>query len=106
MTEKLTAEEKKIYTAAVAIAGTIFGDTDGTLEHRLETAIACGNLASEDRDALRLLLDAVTGITSDLMDSDTAETIREATVAEAIESAMARPEGHILVDGRRCYVAL
>jgi len=42
----------------------------------------------------------------DLIDSDTGETIRAATVDEAIESfATDTAEGHILVDGRRCYVA-
>lgn len=41
----------------------------------------------------------------DLIDSDTNEPIREATESEAAESVNAGPEGHILVDGRRCYVA-
>ncbi len=40
-----------------------------------------------------------------LYDSKTATVIRPATREEAIESANAGPEGHILVDGRKCYVA-
>jgi hypothetical protein len=42
----------------------------------------------------------------DLIDSETADVIRAATVDEAILSfATDTAEGHILVDGRRCYVA-
>ena len=41
-----------------------------------------------------------------LCDSETCETLRNATVEEAIESVNAGAEGHILVDGRRCYVEL
>jgi hypothetical protein len=40
-----------------------------------------------------------------LYDSETNEEIREATVSEAVESATTAVEGHIYVDGRRCYVA-
>jgi hypothetical protein len=40
-----------------------------------------------------------------LYDSETNERIREATEAEAEESfGCGQPEGHIEVDGRRCYV--
>lgn len=38
-------------------------------------------------------------------DSETANCLRKATDDEAVESATAGAEGHILVDGRRCYVA-
>jgi hypothetical protein len=41
-----------------------------------------------------------------LCDSETCETLRNATIEEAIESVNAGAEGHILVDGRRCYVGL
>lgn len=42
----------------------------------------------------------------DLCDSETNDIIRDATLQETIESALfAGPEGHILVDGRRCYVS-
>ena len=103
---------KKIAAAANSIAGSAFSAAAGTLEERLETAIGWrnlgtdGDLTHEDRDALRRLLDAATGITADLMDADTGDRIRLATVAEAVDSALARPEGHILVAGRRCYVQL
>lgn len=39
-----------------------------------------------------------------LRDSTTNDVIRKATEAEAVESVLAGPEGHILVNGRRCYV--
>ena len=42
--------------------------------------------------------------TGTLCDSTTNETIRAATLRETIESLTASAEGHILVDGRRCYV--
>lgn len=107
-----TTIESQVSIAAKQIAGSIFEDADGTLIERLESAIrhrnigTDGDLTSEDRDALGLLLDVLTGATADLYDSDTANVIREATAEEAIESALARPEGHIAVDGRRCYVSL
>ena len=41
----------------------------------------------------------------DLHDSETNEVIREATADETVESVLSGPEGHILADGRRCYVA-
>jgi hypothetical protein len=41
-----------------------------------------------------------------LCDSQTCETLRNATIEEAIESVNAGAEGHVLVDGRRCYVEL
>ena len=41
----------------------------------------------------------------DLCDSETNEVLREATEDETVESVCAGPEGHILVSGRRCYVA-
>ena len=40
----------------------------------------------------------------DLCDSETNDVIREATEEETVESVCAGPEGHILVEGRRCYV--
>lgn len=33
------------------------------------------------------------------------DVLREATVEETVDSVLAGPEGWILVDGRRCYVA-
>jgi hypothetical protein len=118
------SDEQKIASAAALLAGCIFEDAEGeTLEANLEYCIAWknkgsdGDLTQSDRDGLRLLLNAATGITSDLCDSDTSEVIRPATIAEACESATAGPEGHIAVDWRReggwngedfrrCYVCL
>lgn len=42
----------------------------------------------------------------DLTDSQTGETIRLATVDEAVASLTAAHEGHIEIDGRDCYVSL
>lgn len=45
---------------------------------------------------------------SNLYDSDNNEMIRAATVAERVASDLSEERGehgHILVDGRRCYVA-
>lgn len=42
--------------------------------------------------------------TGTLCDSTTNETIRAATLRETVESLTASAEGHILVDGRKCYV--
>lgn len=109
---EMTTTSATIAQAARQIAGSIFEDAEGTLEQRLEACVAWKNrgmdcdLSYSDRQKLELLYDVATGITSDLYDSDTAEVIREATDAEAIESALAGPEGHIMVDGRRCYVAV
>lgn len=41
----------------------------------------------------------------DLCDSGTGSVIRTATDDEAAESIAAGNEGHIFVDGRKCYVA-
>ena len=40
-----------------------------------------------------------------LIDSELGESFGQATEAEFIESVLASPEGHILVNGMRCYVA-
>ena len=55
------------------------------------------------RDAVARLLAETVG-PFDLRDSETNETVREATADETAESVCAGPEVHILVDGRRCYV--
>ena len=106
-------DEQQIAAAAALLAGCSFEDAGGeTLEANIEYCLALknkgsdGDLTQSDRDGLRLLLDAATGITSDLCDSETTEVIRPATIAEACESATAGPEGHIVIDGRRCYVCL
>lgn len=40
-----------------------------------------------------------------LIDSNTGEPVRPATTAEIIDSLRSGPEGHILVDGRKVFVA-
>lgn len=108
----ITTVEQKVSAAASQIAGAIYDDATGTVSARLHAAYSWtnqgtdGDLTGEDRQALLMLEDVLTGVSSDLMDSDTAEKIRDATEDEAIESALVRPEGHIMVDGRRCYVEL
>ena len=102
-----------IASAAMAIAGCIFEDCEETtLASRLEYCLKWrnygtdGDLTQDDRGALKLLLDAVNGPTSNLCNSETNEIIRPATVEEVCESVMASPEGHIMVDGVRSYVEL
>jgi len=56
------------------------------------------------RDAVARLLHETVG-PFDIRDSETNDDLREATADETAESVCAGPEGHILVDGRRCYVA-
>jgi len=59
---------------------------------------------NDARDAVARLLHETFG-PFDLRDSETNEGLREATEGETAESVLAGPEGHILIDGRRCYVA-
>lgn len=99
-----TRQDTMIADAALSIYPALYDGPANTLEGRIATAILHGKMTSGDRAALELLVDAATGVTSHLMDSDTAEKIRDATIEEAVQSALARPEGHILVDGRRVYV--
>lgn len=109
---KTMTDEQNINRVASMIAGSIFNDAEGTLGDRLQYAIDWENLGTDcdlsgdDRNRLRLLHDAATGVTSDLTDSQTNNVIRTATVAEACASAEEGAEGHITVDGRLCYVAL
>jgi len=106
-------DEQRIAQAAMTIAGCIFEDCDEpTLVAKLRHCCAWRNqgtdddLTQADRDGLRLLLDAAAGIRSNLCDSETGAVIRAATVEEVCESAVAGPEGHIMVDGLQCYVQL
>lgn len=64
------------------------------------------NENSIDDNARRILAAVAAGERVDLVDSETGEVLRAATEEEATASAHAGPEGHILVDGRRCYVQL
>lgn len=57
-------------------------------------------------DARKVLaIRIATFIGVDLIDSETNEVIRRASQDEAAESVAAGHEGHILVAGRKCYVA-
>jgi hypothetical protein len=59
---------------------------------------------SEAQEAVIRLLYATSG-PFDLVDSETTEVMRKATIEESIESVWAGHEGHISVNGRMCYVA-
>jgi hypothetical protein len=58
---------------------------------------------ADARRVLAIRIAAFVGV--DLIDSETNEVIRRAECEEAAESANAGPEGHIMADGRKCYVA-
>ena len=106
-------EEQRIAQAAMTIAGSIFEDCDQpALVDKLRHCCSWRNqgtdddLTHSDREGLRLLLDAARGFCCNLCDSETGVVIRAATVEEVCESAVAGPEGHIMVDGVQCYVEL
>jgi len=106
-------DEQRIARAAMTIAGCIFEDADqSTLAGKLQHCCAWRNqgtdddLTQADRDGLRLLLDAATGLSSNLCDSETGAVIRTPTVEEVCESALAGPTGYIMVNGVQCYVEL
>ena len=105
--------EQRIAQAAMTIAGCIFEDCDQpTLVAKLIHCCTWRNqgtdsdLTQVDREGLRLLLNAVTGIRSNLCNSETGAVIRAATVEEVCESVLAGPEGHIMADGLQCYCEL
>jgi len=58
---------------------------------------------ADARRVLAMRIAAFVGV--DLIDNETNEVIRRAEYEEAAESANAGPEGHIMADGRKCYVA-
>jgi len=110
---KTMNDEQRIAQAAMTIAGCIFEDChQSALRAKLIHCCTWRNqgtdsdLTQVDREGLRLLLNAVAGIRSSLCDSETGAVIRAATVEEVCESAVAGPEGHIMVDGVQCYVEL
>jgi len=72
-------------------------------EDREGLSVLFGDLGSTDLDDLQEALRLATGFPF-LYDSDTADPIRLADRDEIIASIRAGPEGHITVDGRRCYV--
>jgi hypothetical protein len=105
--------EQRIAQAAITIAGCIFEDCDQpTLADKLLHCCRWQNqgtdddLTQEDRDGLRLLLDAVMFLNSNLCNSKTGAVIRTATVEEVCESVLAGLAGQIMVDGVKCYVEL
>ena len=107
------SDEQRIARAAMTIAGCIFEDCDEpTLVAKLRHCSTWRNqgtdddLTHSDREGLWLLLDAATGISSSLCDSETGAVIRTPTVEEVCESVVASIEGHIMVDGVQCYVQL
>jgi predicted TIM-barrel fold metal-dependent hydrolase len=57
---------------------------------------------AQAREVLAARFSCFVGV--DLIDSETNEVIRRATEDEAVQSVQTI-EGHILVDGRKCYVA-
>ena len=57
----------------------------------------------EARNSVARILHQIDGF--HLFGSGNNDEIRLASVEEVVESANAGPEGHILVDGRKCYVA-
>jgi hypothetical protein len=73
-----------------------------------ELAAACWDSTQTEtydaREAVARMLYEIVG-PFDLCDSETNDDIREATDDEAAESVNAGPGGHILVAGRKCYVA-
>jgi len=64
---------------------------------------SCEYSVENARRSVARLINSVQGCS--LFDSETARYIRPASDTEAAESAVSGAEGHILVDGRRCYVA-
>ena len=97
-------DEQRIAQAAMTVAGCIFEDADqSTLVAKLQHCCAWRNqgtdddLTQADRDELRLLLDAATGISSSLCNSETGAVIRTPTVEEVCESVLAGPEGTLLL---------
>jgi hypothetical protein len=69
--------------------------------------LSSGHNGEFGRDEIRYT-DGTFKLVGDLIDSDTNETLRNATVHEQLASDASEERGqhgHIKVDGRRCYVA-
>jgi len=100
----------KLVSLAIRIAGCdYFADfglhksDESAVLSAIETARANAMYTGLQANALTLLLAAYSG-TAELCDEN-GDTIRLATMAEAVESGLASYEGVILVGGKRCYVA-
>jgi len=99
----------ELTSLAISIIGSDrFDDVDTSGEDQITSRVQAaidatdGDLTGLQKNALRLLL-AAYNCDADLCD-ETGDTIRVATMAEAVESGLASYEGVILVNGRRCYV--
>jgi len=95
--------------------GGLVGACDAFAQNTIDSVLDDGYTGEDAMDAAngfsKLFQEKVarllheTAGTFNLVDSDTNEDIRHATAEEVIESVNAGHEGHILVDGRKCYVA-
>jgi len=108
---------KELVSLAISIIGSDrFDDVDAsdfgdmaTLEDQITSRIQAaidanaGDLTRFQKNALRLLLSAYDE-TAELCD-ESGDTIRLATMGEAVESGLASDEGWITVDDVACYVA-
>jgi hypothetical protein len=99
----------ELVSLAISIIGSDrFDDADASDEDQITSRIQAaidanaGDLTRFQKNALRLLLSAYDE-TAELCD-ESGDTIRLATMGEAVESGLASDEGVILVGGRRCYV--
>jgi len=107
-TSKNTLAE--LVSRAISIVGSDrFDDVDASdkdqITSRIQAAIDAnaGDLDRFQKNALRLLLSAYHE-TAELCD-EANNTIRLATMCEAVESGLASDEGWIAVDDVKCYVA-
>ena len=98
-TNLTTAETQAIVYAARRVVGTAWEYLDSdTLKGKLTEAIA-----DQHNDRLEVLLALVDGVRYDLCD-ESGDTIRKATIAEAVTSLMLGPEGFVTVGGQTRYV--
>jgi hypothetical protein len=106
-TNENTLEE--LVSLAISIIGSDrFDDVDPDVEEQVTDRIEMmintlvGDLTQRQKKALGLLLLAYDE-TAELCD-ETGDTIRVATMSEAVESGLASDEGWITVDDETCYV--
>jgi hypothetical protein len=101
--------QAELASLAIGIIGSDrFDDVDTSNEDQITSRVQAAidaitdDLTRLQKNALRLLLSAYDE-TAELCD-ETGDTIRLATMGEAVESGLESDEGVIMVDGRRCYV--
>ena len=114
MKNDTTLTETELLTVglcAASICGCLWDDVDGdTVVGKLQAVLATrrpggdADLTDADLRNLRVLLSLTEESVYMLTDSANNDEIRDATVAEVCESLLAGPDGHITVDGRKCYV--